>query len=103
LFPRVGPAARIILIRIEPSRFHCSLRPEAKKADDPIPGFWRSDNRPFFTDPATPLLGPDGRPVPERSLRDQRHLNAKVCAIWSKVPAANPGIDLVSSLPKRAD
>jgi lysophospholipase L1-like esterase len=97
------PAARIVFIGIKPSRSRWSLWPEAKKANDLLQDLCRGDNRLFFIDLATPLLGPDGMPAPGLFLDDQLHLNGKGYAVWTKALAPVLQKILVSSLPKSAE
>jgi lysophospholipase L1-like esterase len=97
------PATRIVFLGIKPSRARWSLWPEAQKANDLLAGFCKSDNRLFFSDLGTPLLGPDGTPAADLFLKDQLHLNDRGYAVWGK--ALTPVLQkiFVSSAPQKAE
>jgi len=97
------PATRIVFLGIKPSRARWSLWPQAQKANELLADFCKSDNRLFFTDLGTPLLGPDGMPVASLFLKDQLHLNDQGYAVWSK--ALTPVLQkiFVSSVPQKAE
>ncbi len=97
------PATRIVLLSVKPSRARWSLWPEAQKANDLLAGFCKSDNRLFFTDLGTPLLGPDGMPAADLFLKDQLHLNDRGYSVWGK--ALTPVLQkiFVSSVPPKAE
>jgi lysophospholipase L1-like esterase len=97
------PATRIVFLSIKPSRARWPLWPEAQKANDLLASFCKSDNRLFFTDLGTPLLGPDGTPAADLFLKDQLHLNARGYAVWSKALAPVLQKIFVSSVPQKAD
>jgi len=78
------PATRIVFITIKPSRSRWALWPQMNEANTLIRDFCRQDERLFWADLATPLLGPDGMPVSELFLADQLHLNARGYAVWTK-------------------
>ena len=78
------PEARIIFLSIKPSESRWSLWPEAKKANELVLGLSRKDDRLFFADLATPLLGPDGKPRSELFLGDKLHLSPAGYDIWTK-------------------
>ncbi len=103
LVPARPPAARLVFLRIKPSRARWHLWPDAQKANEFLANFCKCDNRLSFTDPATPLLGPDGRPAANLFLKDQLHLNPQGCAIWSKALAPVPQKIFVSWGPQRAE
>jgi lysophospholipase L1-like esterase len=97
------PTTRIVLLSVKPSRARWSLWPEAQKANDLLAGFCKSDNRLFFTDLGTPLLGPDGMPAADLFLKDQLHLNDRGYSVWGK--ALTPVLQkiFVSSVPPKAE
>ena len=78
------PTTRIVFITIKPSGQRGSLWPEMNEANTLIQGFCEQDDRLFFADLATPLLGPDGKPKSNLFLSDQLHLNPQGYAIWTK-------------------
>ncbi|MEN6576903.1 MAG: SGNH/GDSL hydrolase family protein [Phycisphaerales bacterium] len=81
------PAARIVYVTIKPSHSRWSLWPEMKKANELIRDFCNQDDRLFFADLATPLLGADGVPRRELFCPDQLHLNPQGYAIWTQTLA----------------
>jgi lysophospholipase L1-like esterase len=97
------PATRLVFLGIKPSRSRWSLWPEAQKANQLLADFCQGDNRLFFTDLGTPLLGPDGTPADDLFRKDQLHLNARGYAIWSKALAPVLQKIFVSSVPPRAE
>jgi lysophospholipase L1-like esterase len=97
------PATRLVFLGIKPSRSRWSLWPEAQKANQLLADFCQGDNRLFFTDLGTPLLGPDGTPAADLFRKDQLHLNARGYAIWSKALAPVLQKIFVSSVPQRAE
>jgi lysophospholipase L1-like esterase len=97
------PATRIVLVGIKPSRARWSLWPEAQKANGLLADFCRSDNRLFFIDLGTPLLGPDGMPAADLFLKDQLHLNDRGYAVWNKALAPVLQKIFVSSVPQKAE
>ena len=78
------PETRIIFVSIKPSESRWSLWPQAKKANEFVQGLCREDDRLFYTDLATPLLGPDGKPRNELFLGDKLHLNAAGYGVWTQ-------------------
>jgi len=78
------PATRIIFLAIKPSTQRWSLWPEMKRANELIQAFSQEDQRRFFADVATPLLGPDGTPDDSLFLEDKLHLNSKGYEVWTR-------------------
>ena len=77
------PAARIIFLAIKPSRARWPLWPEAKKANELLREFCRSDDRLAYADLNASLLGTDGTPDPGLFFDDRLHLNARGYAVWT--------------------
>jgi len=71
------PGIRIIYVGIKPSGSRWSLWPVMNEANMMIKDFSGKDDRLFYFDSATPLLGSDGKPNVEFFLKDQLHLNDK--------------------------
>ncbi|MCL5281067.1 MAG: GDSL-type esterase/lipase family protein [Planctomycetes bacterium] len=97
------PATRIVLVGIKPSRARWSLWPEAQKANALLADLCRGDNRLFFTDLGTPLLGPDGMPAADLFLKDQLHLNDRGYAVWSRALTPVLRKIFVSFAPQKAE
>jgi len=78
------PAARIVFVAIKPSGQRWSLWPRMNEANSLIRDLCDQDERLFFADLATPLLGGDGKPRPELFLADQLHLNPQGYEVWTQ-------------------
>ena len=78
------PATRILFITIKPSNQRWSLWPEMNKANELVRDFCGHDDRLFFADLATPLLGGDGTPQPDLFLSDRLHLSPQGYAVWAR-------------------
>jgi lysophospholipase L1-like esterase len=79
------PMTPVILIPIKPSLSRWPLWPQMKEANALIRGFSEKDDRLFFADTATPMLGRDGRPRVELFVEDGLHLNAKGYKLWTEI------------------
>ena len=64
-----------------------------KKTNGMIEAFCTGDERLFYFDAASVLLGEDGRPNDGMFVADKLHLNAKGYEVWTK--AIRPVIDEV--------
>jgi len=95
------PEARIIFLAIKPSESRWSFWPETRKANELVQGWSRKDNRLFFADLATPLLGPEGRCRNELFLGDKLHLNAAGYGVWTQ--ALTPVLRQVLALRRGTD
>ena len=78
------PDVRIIFLAIKPSESRWSFWPEMKKANELVQGLCRNDDRLFFADLATSVLGPDGKPRSELFLSDKLHLNPAGYSVWTQ-------------------
>ena len=81
------PAVRIVYVAIKPCHNRWSLWPEMDKANGLVRDFCDQDERLFFADLATPLLGDDGTPRRDLFLSDQLHLNPQGYAVWTQTLA----------------
>jgi len=79
------PEARIIYVGIKPSRSRWSIWPAMEEANGMIRDFSQKDNRLFYFDSATPLMGSDGKPNTGFFLNDQLHLNDKGYEVWTRL------------------
>jgi lysophospholipase L1-like esterase len=93
------PAVRIVFLSIKPSEQRWSFMPEMARANELVRTFCREDDRLFFADLATPLLGADGRPRGELFLDDKLHLNDAGYALWTSALASLLQQALVSHIP----
>ncbi len=78
------PATRIVYITIKPSGSRWALWPQMDKTNALIRDFCRQDERLFWADLATPLLGSDGMPMSELFLADRLHLSAQGYVVWTR-------------------
>jgi lysophospholipase L1-like esterase len=81
------PAARVVVLGINPCRSRWPLWPEMKKANELIQEFCKGDSRLAFADFGASFLSADGTPDSSLFLDDQLHLNAKGYAVWTKALA----------------
>ena len=80
------PEARIYFLAIKPSIARWNQWPRMKEANSLIEAATENDDRLFFIDVATPLLGPNGGPPPESLfIEDRLHLNPDGYAIWTDI------------------
>ena len=82
---------RIIYVSIKPSSSRWIHWPEMKKANGMIEVFCTADERLFYFDAASVLLGEDGKPNDGMFVADKLHLNAKGYKAWTE--AIRPLID----------
>jgi len=75
----------IIYISMKPSVLRWSKWPEIRKANDLIKAESPKHKKVTFVDISAPMLGSDGKPMPDLFLADGLHMNAKGYAIWRSV------------------
>ena len=78
------PHTPIIFIGIKPSLSRWKLWDEMKEANMMIKDFSAGDEKLFYFDSATPLLGDDGKPKSELFKADQLHLNKEGYKLWTE-------------------
>jgi len=79
------PKTRIIFLPIKPSLSRWEKWPEMKKANLAIQDLSKKNPLLVYLDTATPMLGDDGKPMPDLFKKDGLHLNNKGYQIWNKV------------------
>ena len=80
------PAARIYFLAIKPSIARWIRWDSMAEANALIKAATEKDERLFFIDVATPLLGPRGGPPPESLfIEDKLHLTPEGYAIWTDI------------------
>lgn len=79
------PATRIVFVGIKPSESRWSFWPAMKEANVRIEEFSQTDNRLFFFDSGTPLLGADGEPHARFFRDDKLHLNDEGYKVWTRL------------------
>ena len=78
------PDTPIIFVGIKPSQSRWKLWGEMKEANMMIKEFSAGEEKLFYFDSATPLLGDDGRPKPQLFKADQLHLNKEGYKLWTE-------------------
>jgi len=76
------PAARIYVLAIKPSLARWHLWPVMKAANELLQEACAADERLFYIDVATPMLGENGTPRPDIFLDDNLHMNDAGYDIW---------------------
>jgi len=78
------PGTRIYVLSIKPSPARWKLWPAMEEANRLLAGACDADSLLTYIDVATPMLGPDGRPLRTIFLPDSLHMNANGYAIWTE-------------------
>jgi len=76
------PDTRIYVISIKPSISRWEMWPGMEAANALLKAECESDDRMHYIDVATPMLGSDGKPLPDIFLKDNLHMNRKGYDIW---------------------
>jgi len=79
------PDTPIIFVGIKPSQSRWKLWGEMKEANMMIKEFSAGEEKLFYFDSATSLLGIDGKPDDVFFLKDQLHLNDRGYEAWTKL------------------
>ena len=79
------PEARISFIAIKPSLSRWKLSEKMVKANALVSSDCAKSKRLDYIDIWQPMLGDDGKPMPNLFLRDGLHLNAKGYALWTSL------------------
>lgn len=79
------PKTTIVFLPIKPSLARWDKWPEMKKANQAIEAISKKDPRLDYLDTAAPMMGADGKPMPDLFKDDGLHLNEKGYRIWNKV------------------
>lgn len=79
------PETKIVFLPIKPSLSRWELWPEMNQANQAIRKIAEGDKKLGYIDTATPMLGKDGKPMPDLFKQDGLHLNDKGYAVWNKV------------------
>ena len=77
------PQTRMAIISVKPSLARWGLVEKTRETNDLLRRFAESDPRLTFIDVFTPMLGPDGRPVPEHFVEDGLHLTPAGYRVWT--------------------
>ena len=79
------PEARISFIAIKPSLSRWKLSEKMVKANALVSSDCAKSKRLDYIDIWQPMLGGDGKPMPDLFLGDGLHLNAKGYALWTSL------------------
>jgi lysophospholipase L1-like esterase len=79
------PKTRIVFLPIKPSLSRWEKWPEMKKANLSIQTLAKKNPLLDYLDTATPMMGKNGKPMPDLFKNDGLHLNDKGYLIWNKV------------------
>ncbi len=79
------PKTRIVFLPIKPSLSRWEKWPEMKKANLTIQTLAKKNPLLDYLDTATPMMGKNGKPMPDLFKNDGLHLNDKGYLIWNKV------------------
>jgi len=79
------PKTKISFISIKPSPSREKIRDKAAATNAAIKKLTKWNPRLEYIDIWNPMLGPDGKPMPDIFVADKLHLNGKGYDIWAKV------------------
>lgn len=79
-----NPETRIYILAVKPSPSRWDKWPQMQETNKLFQEAADNDERITYIDIATPMLGPDGQPLPDIYLKDQLHMNRKGYDIWTK-------------------
>jgi len=79
------PKARVLYLSIKPSLKRWDQYDTQKKANALVKAVCEKDERLTYLDTVTPMLGTDGKPLPELFVQDGLHMSDKGYAIWNAV------------------
>ena len=77
------PKCRILFIAVKPSPSRWKLYEVQIKANDAVRELCKKDDRLAYIDVVAPMLGKDGKPIPELFHKDELHMTAKGYEIWT--------------------
>lgn len=77
------PDTHFAFLPIKPSLARWDKWPEMHKANEAIRELTKADDHLHYLDTATPMLGDDGKPMPELFADDGLHLNDTGYTLWS--------------------
>ena len=79
------PGVSMLYVSIKPSPSRSRLKAKAEEANTMIRKFIASQKNITYIDVYNPMLGSDGKPIPEIFREDSLHMNARGYAIWQKL------------------
>ena len=66
----------IVFITIKPSPSRWGLREKMKKANSSIENYAKNNEKVFYIDTVTPMIGKNGKPKSDLFVKDSLHLNS---------------------------
>ena len=81
------PKCRILFVAIKPSLKRWNQRATQAEANAMVEKFCRTDDRLTYVDIVTPMLGEDGKPMPELFAKDGLHMSKDGYKVWTKLIA----------------
>ena len=81
----LGPETKLAFIAIKPSLKRWALSGEMSKANAQIAEDCAKDDQLEYVDIWNPMLGKDGKPMPDLFIKDGLHLSDKGYAMWTAV------------------
>ena len=79
------PGCRVYVLSIKPSPKRWALWPKMVDANRRLKRVCERDKRLTFIDVAGPMLGDDGKPIPELFVKDQLHMSPAGYDVWREV------------------
>lgn len=79
------PATQIVFIAVKPSLLRWELQSEMEATNDLLRQYTLQSPRLHYVDVVTPMLGPDGTPIPELFVSDGLHMTPAGYDIWNRV------------------
>jgi lysophospholipase L1-like esterase len=77
------PEVRMAIISVKPSLARWALVDKTRATNALLEKFAASDPRLTYVDVFTPMIGPDGKPIPSHFVADGLHLTAEGYKIWT--------------------
>lgn len=75
----------IVLISAKPSVARWELAPKYQELNDAMKKYAKSEKKVSYADVWAPMIGTDGKPLPDIFVEDNLHMNKKGYDIWAKV------------------
>jgi lysophospholipase L1-like esterase len=79
------PDTQVVLLSIKPSLLRWNVWSEAVAANELIKSYAQGNPSLHYVDVGTPMLGPDGQPVPAHFVSDGLHMTQAGYDVWNRV------------------
>lgn len=79
------PKTKILWLAIKPSLKRWEMFGQQKAANALVKELCEKDSRLVFVDTVTPMLGTDGKPIPDLFVKDGLHMTDKGYALWNEL------------------